>query len=562
MGTSMPPQPRWAPDTPPAEVALWRWAVSQLDDRVLVLPQVAMTVGRGGRTEEAEADLVLIDPTHGVTVVEVKGGTMSYDATQAVWRRREAGSAAIRDPAQQAKTVRSVLRKALRASGVDTATLALRWAVATPECRLAAPGEPVLSDSQLWDSLAADQLAMLYHRTCGALRTGEQPLGVEAAGHLARVLRGRSREGRPSLAVAIDDHEEQVRIHAESHRNVLRRFATHRHVLVRGAAGTGKTVLALEAAAQFASLGERVLLVCWNVVLAHWLRDELRRQLQAIGSPAATEVTRDPTGRVVVTHVADLVAGAAIGQPGADRDTWFHEQLPLLLTPQVTAGEFDVVVLDEAQDLSELWVLAVAGLVARSGRWYAFADGQQDLFDADTALPDLLEIQHELRENFRNTVAIAHFAQDFGHLELDCIAGEGPEVRFVAVDGEVVDASEHMAGRLQREERLSDAELAVLWLFHNPYKGQPDTLAALTRTGGLVRTNSASFKGMERPAVVLGLDLDARHATRVEDVRRAIYAAATRARSLLVVVGDPQRCASLGYATLAKRLQEAHDASH
>jgi hypothetical protein len=53
-------------------------------------------------------------------------------------------------------------------------------------------------------------------------------------------------------------------------------------------------------------------------------------------------------------------------------------------------------VLDEAQDLSELWVLAVVRARGRDGRWYAFADGQQDLFDADAALPDFLDVQHEL----------------------------------------------------------------------------------------------------------------------------------------------------------------------
>ena len=44
MGTSVPEQPRWAPDSSPAEQSLWRWACEQLPDDVLVLPQVMMTV--------------------------------------------------------------------------------------------------------------------------------------------------------------------------------------------------------------------------------------------------------------------------------------------------------------------------------------------------------------------------------------------------------------------------------------------------------------------------------------------------------------------------------------
>ena len=540
------------------EKALWRWAVDQLDDRVLVLPQVAMTVGRGGRTQEAEADLVLIDPEHDVTVVEVKGGTLSYDARRAIWRRREAGATEIRDPVQQAKRSRSIVEAALKAGPVATSTLPMRWAVAMPDCRLEAPVEPILDAAQLWDALAADQLELLYRRTCGELSQGEQPLGEETAQRIAEFLRGRSRDGRPTLAAAVDEHEAQVRIHTESHRNVLRQFATHPHVLVRGGAGTGKTVLALEAAVQYASLGQRVLLACWNVMLAQWLREALAAELRAIGSPAADEVTADPTGKVVVSHLVDLARRGTDKEPSDDLATWYHELLPMQLSPAICEGEFDVVVLDEAQDLTDLWVLAVAGLVSRHGRWYAFADGQQDLFRADAALPDFLEIEHELRENFRNSRSIARFAADFGDVELDCVTGEGPDVRFVPVDGdEVVEHTEVVARRLQREERVRDQDLSVLWLFHNPHRGATDELARAALAGERVATNSASFKGMERPVVVLGLDIDATKTDRAEEVSRAIYTAATRARSLLVVVGDPDDAEALGFPTLAGQLREA-----
>ena len=558
MGTSIPEEPRWAEDASPAERSLWRWAVEQLDDRVLVLPQVAMTVGSGGRTREAEADLVLIDPEHGMTVVEVKGGTISYDARRAVWRRREAGAAEIRDPVQQAKRTRSIVEAALKGGGVDTSTLPVRWAVATPDCRLEAPGEPVLAEAQLWDAVAADQLDLLCRRTCGALSRGERPVGDEQAQRIADLLRGRSRDGRPTLAAAIDEHEAMIRVHTESHRNVLRRFSTNPHVLVRGAAGTGKTILALEAAVQFASLGRRVLLGCWNVMLAQWLRDALRAELQAIGSPAADDVTDDPKGKVVVSYLVDLARSGTDEQPGDDLAAWYHDTLPIQLSPATCGGEFEVVVLDEAQDLTDLWILAVAGLVAKDGRWYAFADGQQDLFRADAALPDFLEVEHELRENFRNSRSIARFAADFGDVELDCVTGDGPDVRFVPVNGaEVVEQTEVVARRLQREERVSDDDLAVLWLFHNPHRGATDELARAALAGERVATNSASFKGMERPVVVLGLDIDATKADRSEEVSRAIYTAATRARSMLVVVGDPDDAEAVGFSALAAQFRRA-----
>jgi hypothetical protein len=551
---SVPREPRWAPGTAPAEETLWRWAVDQLPDRVLVLPQVAISVPTGGRYEEAEADLVLIDPRAGLTVVEAKGGTVSYDGRRAVWRR---GGEEIRDPIAQAKRTRSVLRKALRSAGVEVERIALRWAVAVPECRLDPPGEPVLDDRGLWDALAREQLDRMYARTLGQLGLGERELDEELAEHIAVLLRGRTRDGKPALATLVDQHEEQVRIHTESHRNVLNHFAIQPHVLVRGAAGTGKTVLALQAAARFAAQGDRVLLACWNVVLAEWMRRTLRAELEAMDSPAATEVTDDPTGQVVVGHLVGL-ARNAVGDLSeiTDEEERYYDAYPDRFTPAVTDGLFDVVVLDEAQDLSELWVLAVAELVAKDGRWYAFSDRHQDLFQQDPALPDFLELEHELRENFRNTQEIAGFAARFGPVEIDCVTGSGPPIRYVATSaGRVTSRTEEVARRLIREEKVAPSEVAALWLFHNPVRGRSDELADRALAGELVRTNTASFKGMERPVVVLGLDMDPRKTDRADEVRRSIYTGATRARSHLVVVGDADVAEAYGFVQLARDLR-------
>lgn len=560
MGRSIPAEPRWTDDASPAERALWRWAVEQLPDDVLVLPQVAMTVTTTGQDREAEADVVLIDPHHGVTVVEVKGGVVEYDARRAVWRRTGgAGGKQIRDPVQQAKRTRSVVRDAIKAAGIDPNAIALRWAVATPDCRLDAPGEPVLPAAHLWDALAGEQLEARYRSTCGALTTGEQPLGEPQAGYLAGFLRGRTREGRGVLSTAVEDHEVRVRLHTESHRNVLRQIWRNPHVLVRGAAGTGKTVLALEAASSYASMGQRVLLCCWNVVLAAWLRESLRAELAVLKMDPSV-VTDDPTGQVVVSHVAGLaqhgVGEVRLPDDPEDRREWFHEVLPDALTPAVTQGEFDVVVLDEAQDLSELWVLAVSSLVKREGRWYAFSDRQQDLFHADAALPDFLELQHELTENFRNSAQIAAFAAQFGDIETDCLTGSGEDVVFVACPGdEVIDRAEEVARKRVREDGIAECDLALLYLFHNPFRDHSEDVAAKVMAGERIVTNGASFKGMERPVVVLGLDLDPTKTDRVEEVRRAIYTAATRARSHLTVVGDPELAGTYGFDGLVSQLR-------
>lgn len=552
MGQSVPAKPRWSEDAPPGEKQLWRWAVEQLPDRVRVLPQVMMTVADRGRSQEAEIDLVLLDPDHGVTVVEVKGGRLHYDgAGRWMQNGREC-----RDPVQQVKRARSILRTLLGEHGIDTDRVALRWVVATPECELQPPGGAVLDRTQLWDARAVDGLAERYRMATGSLSSGEQPLAGQVD-RLVALLRGRAVEGRPSIASAIDRHEASVRVLGESHRNVLHQIVHNPYVLVTGAAGTGKTLLGIEAAVRYASMGERVLFACWNVALGRWLLRAVQARMAELGSPLADEVTDDPTGRIVVSDLAALALQGqsvrdAVSEHADDRSEYFYRELPNELTPAVTAGEFDVIVLDEAQDLSEDWVLALSSLAARDGRWFAFSDPTQNLFAADAALPDFLEVHHELKENFRNTPEIADFVDDFGPIEIDCVADGGEPVRFVtAEEGEVVDEARREVQRLIRAS-VEPGAIALLHLYTNPYRHRPGDLTELVFSDEVVETNGASFKGMERPVVVLSLDIDPAKRD-LEQVKQGIYTTASRARSLLVVVGAPAALQELGLVDLAGR---------
>ena len=546
MGTPIPPDPRWSSSASSAERALWRWAVDQFDDRILVLPQVAITMREKGRPDEAEIDLLLIDPDGGVVIVEVKGGRIRYDAKQAVWRNADAaGAATIRDPVAQAKRARSMLRRLLDAHGIDASELPLRWAFATPDCRLDAPGGGVIDERQLWDERAAEHLARMHAMTVGQLSPHERPTDTRTD-FIVSVLRGRSVEGRATLAADLTVHAAAVEALTESHRNVRNRLTAEKRVLVHGGAGTGKTGLALGIAADHAMLGSRVLLTAWNIALTEHLRDGLRDLLLRAESPLADAVGTDPTDRIVVEDLGSLVRDHARDEDGrplrepVDRSAlsdWYYHELPLHLTPTLTGGEFDVVVIDEAQDLREDWALAVTGLAKRDGRVYAFQDDQQDLFRADAALPELLDVHHELKENFRNTPQIAAFAARFGDVELDCIAPDGPPVRFVECpSADVISETRTVADRLQREESVRDEQLAVLWLYHNPFQGRTDEVVAAYRAGERVETNAATLKGLERPVVVLGLDL--REHEDLEALNRNLYTAATRASALLVVVGE------------------------
>lgn len=570
MATSVPAEPIWPADAPPAEQALWAWAVGQLPDRVQVAPGIRLTDVSAGQAD-AEVDLVLVDPDWGVLVVEVKGGTVTYDDTHHRWWRWHGGGRRheIRDPVAQAQRAAAFVRRALGQHLVDAAPVPVGWAVAVPECRLEAPGGAYLPAGKLWDALAADQLERLFAAACHAPGPGEEPPGAQSATRIMQILRGRAVAGRPSLAAQVAVHEHRVLAHTESHRDALYAFAHHDRVLVRGAAGTGKTALAVHAAAGQAAMGKRTLLACWNAVLGEWLRRSLHQRLAAMGSPVAGEVTDALAGRVVAGHLAGLVAEAApdLLEDEAPSNTVFHERMPSRLEPALTGGPFDAIVLDEAQDLTDLWVIALGGLLADGGRLYAFAHAEQDLFDARPRLRELCEHSHVLRESFRSTRQIASAAAALlepagGQVaEVECVAGDGPAVRYVAASTQqVVDVARASARQLIRTDRLTDADVALLHLFTNPHRGEPATVAEANAAGQLVETNCATYKGMERPVVVLCLDLDPDKADRAAEAARTAYVGATRARSVLTIVGDPEVAAAYGFTTTARHLRTATSA--
>jgi len=144
-------------------------------------------------------------------------------------------------------------------------------------------------------------------------------------------------------------------------------------VVLKGLAGTGKTVLAIEAAKRAATEGKRVLLVCFNRLLADWMKAAMRHE------------TESRPGMLRVGHLHGLlreITGNALAIRN-DPDFWSH-RLPmqavdcLLDNDRRAFPQFDLLLVDEAQDiltddyLDVLDLLVTGGLPG--GHWAFFGD--------------------------------------------------------------------------------------------------------------------------------------------------------------------------------------------
>ena len=106
------------------------------DDLVAFHSVAWLTPGNRG-PRQGEADFVLAHPDHGILALEVKGGSIRFDAAAGKWYSGgKAGETQIKDPVRQAQRARYSLRDLLARSARDGAGgVALGHAVAFPDTR-------------------------------------------------------------------------------------------------------------------------------------------------------------------------------------------------------------------------------------------------------------------------------------------------------------------------------------------------------------------------------------------------------------------------------------------
>jgi hypothetical protein len=320
-------------------------------------------------------------------------------------------------------------------------------------------------------------------------------------------------------------------------------------VLFTGPAGTGKTVLAVEAAKRAAEAGSNVLFLCYNRLLGRWLSQQPNLQGKTL------------TVSTFHQYLLGLVGGTP---PTEATDSFWRVQLPddasmRLLDGHPDLGGFDILIVDEIQDLIEPSFLDILDIVLRgglnAGRCLMFGDFErQMLYGQNTnALEELLRsrlatfVRCSLRVNCRNTPRVATLSHLLGKLAPNYSRILRPDDRieplitYYATPSQQRNELSNILERLHKESFNND-DIVVL----SPKAGSRcvaasltekpwcDKLAPLGEAGHnhIPYTTIQSFKGLESPAVVV---TDIEHVDG-ELFSSLFYVATTRALERLCVI--------------------------
>lgn len=505
-----------------------------------------------------EADFVVIVPTRGVVVIEVKA-CRSLRVEGGMWHYGRQEEPDPRGPFRQAAEAMHSIRAYVHRLRPDLDGVVYWSAVVFPYVPFNMPSEewhtwqvidgPTFRDVPLAHNLERVLQAARDHLSTVRSARWFDPSSAaptpQQADSIASTLRPRF-EVIETPKLRRNRQRDELLAFTQEQYEALDSMSTNPRVVFEGPAGTGKTLLALESARRAAFQGQKVLFGCHSRALGGWLKGE------------AADFSGDLWVGTISRWMLDLAGQDLSGDRTSDR--FWDELVPNAALAAILDGKdpnLDLIVLDEAQDLMRDEVLDVIDLSLKggltTGLWRLFGDFErQALYGSNVSLDAFLDGRapgtpiHSLRVNCRNTPRIAALTYLLGGLSPDYRRirrpddGVEPEIKFYAsADDSPVRLTEILDNLYEEGYRGADIavlstktlESAAARVDRPPWKDRLRPLEGID--GGRVPFASIrDFKGLEASVVVVTDLAD----ISTEEGQALLYVALTRPLTRLVLL--------------------------
>lgn len=361
-----------------------------------------------------EIDFVVICK-EGVLCIEVKGGDVLR--TGGIWgfiNRYGVRSQKSEGPFQQVQgNMHSLRQYLIKRLGKMDSLVRCQYACAVimPDCNFNASGTDIISEilfdtRKEWNLDTIIDDAFRYWRNRCLDRhgfEGDQLTDCEID-RFAELLRG-DFHFVPSLKVMIDRTTKELCALTDEQFEVLESLSDNPRTLVSGVAGAGKTLIAAEQARRAYWEGRQVLYLCFNHNVAQYV---------------ASAFTKENMDITATTFHALMMKSCGIEWSSDLDNSWYKENLPKLFLASDTVPIFDLVVIDEGQDLLKKYCLQCIERLIRNGfqdgNWAVYYDPNQNIFSSNSELAHALKwlrnkasvASWKLSINCRNTKQIAN----------------------------------------------------------------------------------------------------------------------------------------------------------
>lgn len=492
-------------------------SLSRLSDEYIVFHSFSITTVNNDILHESEADFVIFNRKKGLICIEAKAGEISFDG--GVWKYQSGREMSHDGPYNQAAKNKWKIHKYVKNSSMG---------MVVNKCKmLHAVWFPAISKEYLNNiefTTEGDRHITLVNNdledptnTINRIYDLQLPNNIQTSltetesKRLMKYVLCPSFQLVPSLKTKTMIKDLVFDRLLREQVNILNYLIDQRTALINGAAGTGKTMIALEKARRNSSNGESVLFLCYNNMLKEHLCENFNYS---------------NVDYYTIDGLACKYTNAAI----ADYDKFQSE-----LIDSSIRGDFkyDHIIIDEGQDFGKenIEEANIIGLLKDivderdTGSFYIFYDKLQMIQNDN--LPNYIidaDCKLTLYKNCRNTVKIAETSMspldkkrivmaDFS------IKGESPVIHFLE---EVYDSQQYID---KLSKTIESTDVMVLTC-------ATEYSSEISKSDNYGFTTCRKFKGLEADTVIL---VDVTSKTFFDD-SLLFYVGSSRAKSNLHIV--------------------------
>ncbi len=475
---------------------------------------------------DGEVDFLLFHEGMGFLVLEVKGGIISY--TDGQWRQ----NGRLIYPIDQARKNKYAIMNILQEKWARPVPLRYAHAVCFPDCTPENKEWPPEADGIV---ITGDDLHNIEDIAVRLIEGAALPSGICGKITVQEVIDILSPEFEyvPKLKKLFYREKNQFSILTQQQSMMLHTLKPLKKVVFEGCAGTGKTSLAIRKALDEAAFGGKVLLLCFNELLAKKIKG----------------VCNAGFGRITVGAFFDFCV-ELMKIPREEYDRYrsnpklYSTVLPDLMDRYLEQCEviYDAIIVDEGQDFNgRMWQILEKMLVP-GGVFYIFHDPDQNIFREALDIPVFDIPPLPLLFNCRNTRRIFDALEPYRTLNAMMPDSSPLGSNVVERRGNCRQLLAEELHRIFVEEKVMQSDVVVLGAhsLHNTCLGDDPVVGEYRlveqpsnwKSKDVAYYTYMKFKGCESNVVIV-FDVD-ENDSRWND--RGLYTAMSRAVSHLVVI--------------------------
>ena len=484
------------------------------------------------RNREFEIDFVAVSNKY-VVCIEVKGGNVQYDAINNKWTQN---GFSLASPTQQAIDNKHAFIHRFRP---DLREIEVYWAICLPDVAIVGQLPIQADDINVIDSSKLNYLNEYFKSVESAAyssRRTDEFLSKNANYAYRRIIGSLTRGFgfEPSIQTNLNSNEIVFAELLEQQLEIVEGLEENNRLMIKGNAGTGKSLVGLHQLFRRYELNEKVLFLTFNRQLAKNFSYLVRRDF-SLREEDELEITNF---HQLARRIIDKLDPDWWTSNASKGDDFWDLEVPSKLDEclPMSIYSYDFIVIDEAQDFVDIWLEPIFKLLSPSGKISILMDQKQDIYERSNKFLQQGFTSFRLDKVIRSSKRNTDFVNDY--LKLDLVSHRkvpnGTSVIDLRDDSNSVELFTKSLGEI-------GIKASQVTFVYNPncglgrfenYSNGRDRIQKkrdpYTRRGEISAVSVSLMKGLESEIVaIVGLD----SMTRAEQ-----YVALTRSKNMIYLL--------------------------